>query len=102
MRRSSNVLMARGKPLTRKERANNVRKRDILNRHGDKARAVLDALLDKYADQGVLNLDDSNILQINPFTHMGTPIELMRAFGKKADYQQAIHDLQQALYAESA
>lgn len=90
------------KPLTRKERANNVKKRDIFNRYGEKARAVLDALLDKYANEGVLNLDDSNILQINPFSHMGTPIELMRAFGNKTDYQQAIHDLQKALYEESA
>lgn len=90
------------KPMTRKERANNVKKRDIFNQHGDKARAVLDALLDKYADEGVLNLDDSNILQINPFSHMGTPIELMRAFGNKKDYQRAIHDLQKALYEESA
>jgi type I restriction enzyme R subunit len=90
------------KPLTRKERAENVKKRDVFNRHGDKARAVLEALLDKYADEGVLNLDDSNILQINPFSHMGTPVELMRTFGKKPDYLRAIHELQNALYDESA
>jgi len=90
------------KPLTRRERAENVRKRDIFNRYGDQARAVLEALLEKYADEGVLTLDDTNILQINPFSHMGTPIELMRAFGKKPDYFRAIHDLQEALYDESA
>lgn len=90
------------KPLTRRERAENVKKRDVFNRYGEQARAVLEALLEKYADQGVLTLDDTNILQINPFSHMGTPIELMRSFGKKNDYLQAVHDLQNALYEESA
>lgn len=90
------------KPLTRRERAENAKKRDVFNRYGDQARAVLEALLEKYADEGVLTLDDTNILQINPFSHMGTPIELMRAFGKKPDYLRAIHDLQEALYDESA
>lgn len=63
---------------------------------------MLEALLEKYADEGVLTLDDTNILQINPFSHMGTPIELMRAFRKKPDYLRAIRDLQEALYDESA
>ncbi|SNT76807.1 EcoAI/FtnUII family type I restriction enzme subunit R [Paracoccus seriniphilus] len=90
------------KPLTRKERAENVKKRDVFNRYGEQARAVLDALLEKYADEGVFDLDDTNILQINPFSHMGTPIELMRAFGRKPDYLRAVHDLQNALYEESA
>ena len=90
------------KPLTRKERADNVMKRDVFNKYGEQARAVLEALLTKYADEGVFNLDDTNILHINPFSHMGTPIELMRAFGKKPDYLRAVHDLQNALYQESA
>jgi len=90
------------KPLTRRERANNVKKRDVFHRHGEQARAVLEALLEKYADEGVLTLDDTNILQINPFSHMGTPIELMRAFGKKTDYLRAIHEMQDSLYDESA
>lgn len=90
------------KPLTRKERAESVKKRDVFNRYGAQARAVLEALVDKYADEGFLNLDDTNILQINPFSQMGTPIELMRAFGKKGEYQRAINDLQNALYSESA
>lgn len=88
------------KPLTRQERANNVKKRDVFNRFGEQARAVLEALLDKYADDGVLNFDDTNILQINPFSQMGTQVELMRAFGKKQDYLQAVRDLQNALYDE--
>ncbi|WIV52270.1 DEAD/DEAH box helicase family protein [Marivivens sp. LCG002] len=90
------------KPLTRKERAENVKKKDVFNRYGEKARVVLEALLDKYADEGLLNLDDSNILQINPFSQLGTPMELMRAFGQKPDYLRAVHDLQNALYEESA
>jgi type I restriction enzyme R subunit len=90
------------KPLTRRERAENVKKRDVFNKYGEQARAVLEALLEKYADEGVLTLDDTNILQINPFSHMGTPVELMRSFGKKHDYLQAVHDLQNALYYESA
>src|SRR6056297_295242 len=90
------------KPLTRRERAENVKKRDVFNKYGERARTVLAALLEKYADDGVLTLDDTNILQINPFSHMGTPLELMRSFGKKKDYLQAVHDLQHALYQESA
>ncbi|KUJ77865.1 restriction endonuclease [Ruegeria marisrubri] len=86
------------KPLTRKERANNVKKQDAFGRYGDTARAVLEALLDKYADDGVLNLDDTNVLKIDPFAHMGTPLELVRAFGGKAAYQKAVQDLQDAIY----
>ncbi len=90
------------KPLTRKERAENVKKRDIFTRYGEQSRAVLEALLDKYADDGVLDFEDAKILSINPFSQMGTPLELMRSFGNKKDYQRAMHDLQSALYNESA
>ncbi|WP_420024079.1 EcoAI/FtnUII family type I restriction enzme subunit R (plasmid) [Cereibacter azotoformans] len=90
------------KPLTRRERADGVRKRDVWGRYGDTARAVLDALLDKYADDGLLDIDDPKILKINPFSRMGTEVELIRAFGKKQDYLKAMHDLQAALYEESA
>lgn len=91
------------KPLTRRERAENVKKRDVFNRYGDQAKAVLEALLDKYADEGFLTLDDANVLKVAPFTSMGTDFQLMRSFGKKpSDYKQAIYDLQKALYEESA
>jgi type I restriction enzyme R subunit len=90
------------KPLTRRERADNVRKRDVFTRYGDQARAVLDALLAKYADEGVLNLDDSNVLRIAPFSAQGTPLQLLRAFGGKPGFDQAVHDLQSALYQETA
>ena len=90
------------KPLTRRERADNVKKRDVFNTYGDRARAVLDALLAKYADEGVFNLDDTNVLRIPPFTHLGTPVELIEAFGGRDDFVAAVHDLQSALYRETA
>ena len=61
------------KPLTRRERAEKVKKRDMFTKYGDQARAVLDALLAKYADEGVLNLDDATVLRISPFSELGTP-----------------------------
>lgn len=90
------------KPLTRRERADNVKKRDVFTRYGEQARKVLDALLAKYADEGVLNLDDSNVLRIPPLSTLGTPIELVRAFGDRAGFQRAVHELQSALYQEFA
>ncbi len=90
------------KPLTRRERAENVRKRDVFGKYGDQARAVLDALLAKYADEGVLNLDDANVLRIPPFTELGTPVQLIKAFGGRKQFVAAVHDLQSALYREAA
>jgi len=90
------------KPLTRRERAENVMKRDAFTRYGPQARAVLDALLAKYADEGVLNLDDTNVLRISPFSTIGTPIELIRAFGGKPGFEQAVHDLQSEIYKDTA
>ena len=90
------------KPLTRRERAENVKKRDVFTKYGGQARAVLGALLDKYADEGVLNLDDANVLKIPPLDRLGTPVELVHAFGGKPDFEQAVLDLQSALYRESA
>lgn len=89
-------------PLTRRERADNVRKRDIFTKYGPQARAVLDALLTKYCDEGVLNLEDPKVLQIPPFTQMGTPLQLIREFGTRADFEQAVHQLQDAIYEEAA
>ena len=90
------------KPLTRRERADNVRKRDVFGKYGDQARAVLDALLTKYADDGVINLDDASVLRIPPFTGLGTPVQLVKAFGGKDRFVAAVHDLQAALYRETA
>ncbi len=90
------------KPLTRRERAENVRKRDVFSKYGDRVRAVLDALLAKYADEGVINLDDPNVLRIAPFTELGTPVELIKAFGGREGFENAVYDLQSALYREVA
>jgi type I restriction enzyme R subunit len=90
------------KPLTRRERAENVMKRDAFTRYGPQARAVLDALLAKYADEGVLNLDDASVLKIAPFNSIGMPMELINSFGGKAAYVAAVHDLQSELYKDTA
>lgn len=85
-------------PLTRRERAEHVRKRDVFTNYGPQARAVLEALLQKYQDEGVTNLDDPRILQIRPFDAMGTPVELIRRFGTRRDFERAVGELQSALY----
>jgi len=90
------------KPLTRRERADNVQKRDVFAKYGEQARAVLRALLDKYADEGMLNLDDTNVLRIPPLSTLGTPIQLIKAFGGKAAFEDAVHALQSELYQEVA
>ena len=90
------------KPLTRRERAENVKKRNVFAKYGEQARAVLDALLDKYADEGVFNLDDANVLRIPPIDKLGTPLELVRAFGGRPGFEHAVHDLQSALYRDTA
>jgi type I restriction enzyme, R subunit len=90
------------KPLTRRERAENVKKRDIFTKYGPQARAVLDALLVKYADEGMLNIDDTNVLRISPFTALGTPVQLIKAFGGKVAFENAVHELQSSLYQETA
>jgi type I restriction enzyme R subunit len=90
-------------PLSRRDRAARVQKQDVFSRYGPQARAVLEALLVKYQDEGVVDdLDNVRILQIPPFNSMGTPLELVRCFGSKAGFKRAVHDLQSALYAEAA
>ncbi|MFM2430780.1 MAG: hypothetical protein RLZZ511_1993 [Cyanobacteriota bacterium] len=89
-------------PLTRRERANQVKKRDVFTQYGDVARSVLEALLEKYADQGVGAIEDTKVLQLEPFVQMGTPVELVRLFGGKAGYQKAVQALARALYTDEA
>ena len=89
------------KPLTRRERAENVKKRNVFAKYEQQARAVLDALLDKYADEGVFNLDNANVLRIPPIDKLGTPLELVRAFGGRPGFERAVHDLQSALYRDT-
>jgi type I restriction enzyme R subunit len=86
-------------PLTRKERVENVQKKDYFAKYGDKARQVLQALLDKYADQGIIPLENPQILRLNPFDQMGTPMEIAKEFGGLEAYQQALAELEKALYS---
>lgn len=86
-------------PLTRKERAEQVKKRNYFTRYGEQAQRVLQALLDKYADEGVGPIEETQILTIAPFTSIGTPMEIIRAFGGLDHYQSAIFELEQALYS---
>lgn len=86
------------KPLTRRERAENVKKRDFFAKYGEQARAVLNSLLEKYADDGMMDFDDANVLRIPPISSFGTPLELVNAFGGKEPFHQAIIELQSALY----
>jgi type I restriction enzyme R subunit len=89
-------------PLTRRDRAENVRKRNVFTKYGPQARAVLEALLQKYQDQGVINLDDPRVLQISPFDTMGTPLQLIKEFGTRADFERAVHEMQSELYKRAA
>ena len=87
-------------PLTRRERAEYVRKRDYFAKYGDEARAVLQALLDKYADEGIDDIESMEVLKVQPLSGFGTPMEIVRMFGSKRDYLRALKDLEAALYAE--
>ncbi|MEL6491104.1 MAG: type I restriction-modification enzyme R subunit C-terminal domain-containing protein, partial [Cyanobacteria bacterium J06621_3] len=89
-------------PLTRRERVENVKKRDVFTRYGETARQVLAALLDKYADQGMVSIEDTKVLQLDPFAEMGTPVELVRSFGGKRQYRQAIQSLAEMLYEDES
>ena len=87
------------KPLTRRERANNVKKLNVFGKYGENIRAVLDALLEKYADHGIADIEDSTILELPPFTELGTKTQIRREiFGSNEKYSQAITDLENALY----
>ena len=90
------------KPLTRKERAENVKKRNYFAKYGEQARQVLEALLDKYSEQGILNMENLDILKLNPFAQMGTPVKIVRIFGGKQKYLEAIADLEKQLYLNVA
>jgi len=86
-------------PLTRRERANNVRKRDLFSRYGEKARAVLDALLDKYADTGIEQIEDLGILKVQPINELGTPLEIVSLFGGREGYLKAVKEMESQIYA---
>lgn len=85
-------------PLTRKERANNVKKRNYFTKYGEQARKVMEALLDKYADQGIENIENIQILTVPPINEFGSVTEIIKAFGSRAEYESAIKDLENELY----
>jgi type I restriction enzyme, R subunit len=86
-------------PLTRRERAEQVRKRDYFAKYGEQARAVLDALLEKYADAGIEPIESVEVLKVQPFDRLGSPVELIKRFGSKAAYLQAVRELREQLYS---
>jgi type I restriction enzyme R subunit len=88
-------------PLTRRERALGVKKRDVFTKYGEQARKVLEALLDKYADEGIGPIEKMAVLNVQPFNQMGTPMELVSLFGDRSAYRQAVQELEEALYAVS-
>ncbi len=90
------------KPLTRRERANQVKKRDVFGKYGEQARAVLEALLEKFADHGVQDIEDARVLELPPFDQFGSKTQIRRGiFGSVEQYSQAIQELEQALYDPS-
>ncbi len=86
------------KPLTRKERAENVKKRDFLSKYSGVAREVLETLLNKYADSNIYEIEDLNILKLDIFKHFGTPVKIAKYFGGKDNYLKAVKDLAKCIY----
>lgn len=86
-------------PLTRRERAERVKKRNYFTHYGEQARRVLEALLDKYADAGVGQIEETQVLTLAPLTEFGTPTEIVKLFGGKDAYQQAVRELTESLYS---
>ena len=90
------------KPLTRRERANNVKKRDFLSKYSGVARQVLEALLDKYMNTGIYEIEKTEILKLDDFKKFGKPVKIASYFGGKEGYLNAIKELEEAIYAEEA
>lgn len=88
------------KPLTRRERANNVKKRDFLSKYSGVAREILEALLDKYMNLGVYEIGKAEILKLDPFLKYGKPAKISSYFGGKAGYMKAVQELEDALYSD--
>lgn len=86
------------KPLTRIERANNVRKRDFLNRYGEYARRVLEILLDKYMNDGIYEIEKTEILKLDPFNKFGKPAKIASYFGGKEGYLNVVKELEEEIY----
>ena len=90
------------KPMTRRERANNVKKRDFLSRYSGAAREVLEALLDRYMNTGIYEIEKTDILKLDPFAKMGKPARIAGYFGGREGYMKAVKALENAIYADEA
>lgn len=88
------------KPLTRSDRANNVKKRDFFSKYSGDARAVLEILLDKYMNQGITEVEDIKVLSLADFANYGKPAKIVKLFGGKAQYEQAVKELESSIYDE--
>ena len=86
------------KPLTRKERANDVKKRDFISKYSGTAREVIEALLDMYSNEGIYQIEDTQVLKLDPFIRMGKPAAIVKLFGGKDGYMQAVRELEQEIY----
>ena len=86
------------KPLTRKERAENVKKKDFLNKYSGVAREVLEALLDKYMDTSIYEIEKTEVLRLDPFMRMGKPQKIASYFGGKDGYLKAVKELESSIY----
>lgn len=96
------VHIAWHQPLqTRRQRAIKAKQRAAFERYGPLARRVIDALIDKYADHGIASIESDSVLTVQPFTQIGSPAELVRSFGGRAQYLDALRDVEQALYSNA-
>lgn len=86
------------KPLTRRQRAEKVKQRNIFAKYGETARAVLEALLDKYASDGIYEIEDLDILKLDPFIQFGKPSKIAQLFGGKECYLRAVRELENEIY----
>jgi type I restriction enzyme R subunit len=86
------------KPLTRKERADNVKKRNYFTKYGKQAQAVLNGLLDKYAKDGLVTIESTEVLKLEPLNKLGTLMELVNSFGGITQYSEALRELEVELY----
>ena len=86
------------RPLTRRERAGNVKKRDFFSKYSGTAREVLEALLEKYMNLGIYDIESTSVLSLDPLNQFGSPSKIIKAFGGKDEYFEAVRALEEAIY----
>jgi type I restriction enzyme R subunit len=88
------------RPIARKERAEKLKKGNYFEKYSDKAKSVIDALIDKYADQGIEHIETPEVLKVTPFSRIGTPFELLEELGGSNGYEKVVQEIEQKLYVE--